>query len=268
MEKINFQKKENFISNYYDLLNKILSDYYKYLFDSLNLADKKSKDYIFYIVELFDLKKEIEKINFDLKLDCSGYYYFDGKELMINFNEMIRFYKLDIIDKSTLLIEYFTTLFHELIHAIQYRILINNDESVMLQMKRISIELKRMLFDNITLHHLFPDEREANIESSKIIYNFFKNYYIENFRNSEDNLIFHLGNGYLKTINGIYKNPISIIYNEETKEIIKKHCDIKVLSDYEKLLYGFELNGNLQNILETSKQTKTINSELVKMLKL
>ena len=34
MEKINFQKKENFISNYYDLLNKILSDYYKYLFDS------------------------------------------------------------------------------------------------------------------------------------------------------------------------------------------------------------------------------------------
>lgn len=78
---------------------------------------------------MFDLKKEIEKINFDLKLDCSGYYYFDGKELMINFNEMIRFYKLDIIDKSTLLIEYFTTLFHELIHAIQYRILINNDES-------------------------------------------------------------------------------------------------------------------------------------------
>ena len=252
----------------YNSLNKILFDYYKYLIDSLNLSDKKSKDYIFYIIELFDLKKQIKKVNFTSYADCSGYYYFINKELMINFDEMIKFCKLDIIDKPTLLIEYFTTLFHEMIHAIQYRALTDDDGSIMIKMKKMSIELKKMFFDNIALHNLFPDEREANIESSKMLYNFFRYYYIENFKNSEDNLLFYLGYGYSRTIKGLHISPISRIYNEETKYIIEKNCDIKTLSDYEKLLYGFELDGNLQNKLEISKETKAIDSELVKTLKL
>lgn len=268
MSEINLQKKENFISSYYNSLNKILFDYYKYLIDSLNLSDKKSKDYIFYIIDLFDLKKQIKNVNFNSNIDCSGYYYFGNKEIMINFDEMVKFCKLDIIDKPTLLIEYFTTLFHEMIHAMQYKTLINANNSIMVKMKKISMELKKLFFDNFALHHLFPDEREANIESSKILYNFFRTYYIENFKDSEDNLLFYLGDGYSKTIKGLHISPISRIYNKETKCIIEKNCDIKTLSDYEKLLYGFELDGNLQNKLEISKEAKAIDSELVKTLKL
>lgn len=268
MNEINLQKKENFISNCYDSLNKILFEYYKYLIDSLKLSNKKSKEYIFYIIELFNLKKEIENVNFDSNLDCSGGYCFENKELIINFDDMVKFCKLDIIDRPTLLIEYFTTLLHEMIHAMQYKSLINDDESLMSKMKKVSIELKKIFFDNIVLHDLFPDEREANVESSKMLYNFFRTSYIENFKNSEDNLIFYLVNGYYKKINGLYVSPISRFYGKKIKYIIEKDCDIKKFSNYEKLLYGFELNVNLQNKLEISRETKSIDSGLVKILKL
>ena len=41
-----------------------------------------------------------------------------------------------------------------------------------------------------------------------------------------------------------------------------------MLSEYEQLLYGFNIRDNWQNKLDVSSKTKTIDKELVKMIKL
>ena len=108
---------------------------------------------------MFDLNNQIKNVSFNDTLSCSGCYYYKNKELMINFNELLQFYKMDIISSSTLFIEFFTLLLHEIIHAMQYKMLVQYDKTVMSKMKKLSIELKDSVYGNISKNHLFPDER-------------------------------------------------------------------------------------------------------------
>lgn len=254
---------------YYDkVFNQILLEYYTYINKNLSFSDKKTKDFVFYIVEHLDLKNEIKNIIFDAKLGCSGYYDFNSKTISLNFDEMIKFYKLNIINKFTLLTEYLTALLHEIAHAIQYRYLCNTQNTTISQMKKISNELKDILDDNLTLHTFFPDEREASIESAKALYVFAEKNNLDIFLEMKSNLIYYLTNGYLKVSDDIYINPISRLNNNKTNYVIKKINEIKTLSDYEKLLYGFELNDSLQDNLEYSKVNQTIGLSLKKTLKI
>lgn len=254
---------------YYDgIFNQILLEYYKYINNNLCFKDKKTKDFVFYIIEHLDIKKEIKNINFESKLSCYGYYDFNSKTISINFDEMIKFYKLNIINKFTLLTEYLTMLLHEIAHAVQYRYLCNSQDTTISKIKILSNELKDILNYNLTLHTFFPDEREASIESAKILYSFAQQNSLDIFSEMNSNLIYYLTDSYLKLSNGIYINPISRLNNDKTKYVIQKLNDIKTLSDYEKLLYGFELDDSLQEGLEFSKANQTIGLSLKKTLKL
>lgn len=254
---------------YYDeIFNQILLEYYTYINNTLSFSDEKTKDFVFYIIEHLDLKKEIKNIIFESKLSCSGYYDYNSKTISLNFDEMIKFYKLNIINRFTLLTEYLTALLHEIAHAVQYRYLCNLQNSTISKMKLLSNELKDILSGNITLHTFFPDEREASIESAKILYSFAQQNNLDIFSEMNSNLIYYLTDGYLKLSNGIYINPISRLNNYKTKYVIQKFNDIKTLSNYERLLYGFQLDDSLQDKLEFSKVNQTIGLSLKKTLKI
>ena len=61
-------------------------------------------------------------------------------------------------------------MFHEIFHAIQYQYMNNYSDYLISTMKRLSIDIKQNRILNNQLHDLIPDEREASIESAKLIY--------------------------------------------------------------------------------------------------
>lgn len=264
---MNFDNKTNVdnLSLKYDkALNEILIEYYKYLNSTLGLTEKKSAEYIFYIVECLKINKEIKDITFENKLSCSGYYDNYNKRLMLNFDEMLKFYNLEIIDKSTLLIEFLTALFHEITHANQYKVLNYDTNNLISIMKSISLELKSLTNDDIKLHNFFPDEREANIISNKIIYTFWKNNDLENLEFINSNFIYYLTNGYSKK----QISPMTILKNRIYNFNISEKIDINKISIYDKLIYGLSINDNLQDELDISNHNQTISLGLCKTLKL
>ena len=264
---MNFDNKTSFNNltlKYNKTLNEILIEYYKYLNYTLGIIEKKSIEYIFYIIDCLKVNNEIKDIIFENKLDCSGYYDYYNKRIMLNFDEMLKFYNLKIIDKSTLLIEFLTALFHEITHANQYKALNYGTNNLISLMKSLSLELKFLTNSDIKLHNFFPDEREANIISNKIIYTFWKDNNLENSGFINSNFIYYLTNGYSKN----KLSPFTILKNRIYNFNISEKIDINKISNYDKLIYGLSIDDNLQNELDISNHNKTISSELCKTLKL
>ena len=110
-------------------------------------------------------------------------------------------------------------------------------------MKRLSLDIKQNKTLNNQLHDLIPDEREASIESAKLIYYFVQQSNIlntEEYNETNKNLNFYLTNGYL------YNKKLSIY---PYQSISKFDNTIPMLiyeniETYNKLIYGFDIKNN------------------------
>lgn len=150
---------------------------------------------------------------------------------------------MNILSNENFVIEYLTILFHEIFHAIQYKYMINYNDYLISVMKQLSINIKQNSSLNTQLHDLIPDEREASIESAKLIYNFANNNNLLNTKERNEianNLSFYLSNGYL------YSNKVAIF---PYKSISKFDTTIPTLIDqkidtYNKIVYGLDIHSN------------------------
>ena len=248
-------------------LNELVLDYFNYLKNNLDLSNKKNIDYIFNIIEMLDIKDNINKIMIGSNVGCNGYFNNQNKELVINFNELVQYNKMGILKTNILLIEYFTVLFHELYHALQYKYLENNTSLLISKMKRLSILFKKTPNIDNQFHDLIPDEREASIESAKLVYKIFSNDLTDiSKKEVEENLIFYLINGYAM-INNKFLNPISSI-NKSINGLKNLNINCNILNDYNNLIYGFPVKQDLYYKLMETRYNQKIDKELMKILKI
>lgn len=248
-------------------LNELVLDYFNYLKNNLDLSNKKNIDYIFNIIEMLDIKDNINKIIISSNVGCNGYFNNQNKELVIDFNELVQYNKMGILKTNILLIEYFTVLFHELYHALQYKYLENNTSLLISKMKRLSILFKNTPNIDNQFHDLIPDEREASIESAKLVYNIFSNNLTDiSKKEVEENLIFYLINGYAM-INNKFLNPISSI-NKNINGLKNLNINCNILNDYNNLIYGFPVKQDLYYKLMDARYNQKIDKELMKILKI
>mgnify|MGYP004520087471 FL=1 len=204
-------------SHYYilnDSLNKLLLNYWNYLKTNLdkNLFSKKNYDLIIELIsnlQLLDYIKNI-KILYENNIP-GGLYNYEKRILIINVGHLITAYKLGFISDESFLVEYYTILFHEIFHAIQYKCMYNDNKSLIALAKKLSLQFKKSNCYNKNAHYFIPDEREANIESSKLLNDFYlKNFYLNKQAISiaKDNLNYYLALGYQ---NNFY--PLKILNN-------------------------------------------------------
>mgnify|MGYP004514059633 FL=1 len=221
------------LSTYWNLLKSISKE---------NLVNYLSLTYE--IIETLNLVDEIKNISFgDDTSYVGGCYNFEEKKLTLNIQKLLQVRNLNILSNESFVIEYLTILFHEIFHAIQYQYMINYDNYLISVMKQLSINIKQNRKLNTQLHDLIPDEREASIESAKLIYDFAKQSSLLNIKEhkeTEKNLNFYLINGYL------YRKKISIF---PYQSILKFDKNIsKIIDDnintYDKLIYGLDIHTN------------------------
>ena len=225
-------------------LNELIFTYWKLLKFESKIDSANCLPLIYEIIRNLNLSDEIKCISFsDDDSYIGGYYNFEEKRLSLSIQRLMQVRNLNILSSENFAIEYLTILFHEIFHAIQYQYLINYDKYLISVMKRLSINIKRNRCLNRKLHDLIPDEREASIESARLIYDFAtQNNFLDEKEYNEvtSNLIFYLSNGYL------YRNKISIFpyqsiskFDEEIPTLIDNEVDI-----YNKLIYGLNAHCN------------------------
>lgn len=225
-------------------LNELLFEYWNLLKSESKNNSIKNLSFIYEIVKILNLGDEIKNISFeDDESYIGGYYNFDEKKLTLNIQKLLQAKSLSIISNENFVIEYLTILFHEMFHAVQYKYMNNFNNYLISIMKRLSIYIKQNINLNNQLHDLIPDEREASVESAKLIYVFAKQNNILNEEEKNEtvnNLNFYLTNGYF------YKNKISIYPYQSISKFDKT---IPILIDeevnlYNKLIYGLDIKNN------------------------
>ena len=225
-------------------LNELLSTYWDLLKSESKNNPINSLSLIYEIVRILNLGDEIKNISFEDDMSyIGGYYNFEEKKLILNIQKLLQAKNLDIISNNNFVIEYLTILFHEIFHAIQYQYMNNFNDYLISTMKQLSICIKQNKNLNTQLHDLIPDEREASIESAKLIYNFARQnnlLSVEECNETANNLNFYLTNGYL------YRNGISIYPYQSISKIDRT---IPMLIDeeidtYNKLIYGLDIQNN------------------------
>lgn len=151
-------------------LKKILIDYCNFL--TLNkTSDLKSIDYIFSIIDHFDISnKFLETICFDSNISVNGLYIPDDKKIILNTAKLEAAYKLHFISHKQMVVDYFSLLLHEINHVLQfrYRHEITDEISRILGLSEILKDCSRG--DLKKYHDLFPDEVDSNIRSAKVVY--------------------------------------------------------------------------------------------------
>ncbi len=196
------------------------------------------------IVKVLNLSDEIKNVSFEDDVSyIGGYYNFKEKRLTLNIKKLLQLRNLNIVSSNNFIIEYLTILFHEIFHAIQYQYMYNCNDYLISIMKRLSLDIKQNKTLNNQLHDLIPDEREASIESAKLIYYFVQQSNIlntEEYNEINKNLNFYLTNGYL------YNKKLSIY---PYQSISKFDNTIPMLiyeniETYNKLIYGFDIKNN------------------------
>lgn len=75
-----------------------------------------------------------------------------------------------MISSNKFIIECLTILFHKIFRATQYQYMNNCNDYLISTMKRLSLDIKQNRTLNNQLHDLITDEREASVESAKLIY--------------------------------------------------------------------------------------------------
>lgn len=119
-----------------DNLNSILLDYWNFFLKSVTIKNSKNKEYIYEIISILQLGAEIKNINFNKNPKIiGGYYNYDQKSITLDIEKLISMIKSKILSEENGLIEYYTMLFHEIFHAIQYKYLANNNDYLISTMK-------------------------------------------------------------------------------------------------------------------------------------
>lgn len=254
---LNSQKSEKYI----DLstnLNELLFAYWNLLKSESENDSAKYLSLIYEIVKTLNLSDEIKNISFENDTSyIGGYYDFEEKKLILNIQMLLQARKLDILSNTNFIIEYLTILFHEIFHAIQYQYMNNFNNYLISTIKELSIHIKQNRNLNSQLHDLIPDEREANIESAKLLYDFAKQNTLlctEEYNETISNLNYYLTNGYL------YRNGLSIYPYQSISKFDKT---IPMLIDenvdnYNKLIYGLDIHSNPSVSLLVNKNNKKI----------
>lgn len=225
-------------------LNTLLFAYWNFLKYEFEKPLTDSIPLLYDIVNILNLNDEIKNISFESDISyIGGYYSFEEKKLILNVKKLLQAKQLNIITNENFIIEYLTILFHEIFHAIQYQYMNNCKDYLISTMKQLSIYMKENKDLNIHLHDLIPDEREASIESAKLIYDFAQQNNLLSTKEQDEtvaNLLFYLTNGYL------YRNRITIFpfqsiskFDEKIPILIDDNLDI-----YNKLIYGLDIQNN------------------------
>lgn len=239
------------------------ADLKELLFTYWNLLKSISKENLvnylslsYEIIETLNLGDEIKNVFFDDDISyVGGYYNFKEKKITLNIQKLLQVRNLNILSNENFVIEYLTILFHEIFHAIQYQYMINYDNYLISVMKQLSINIKQNRKLNSQLHDLIPDEREASIESAKLIYDFARQNKLLNTMECNEianNLNFYLSNGYL------YKGRISIFPYQSISKFDKTIPILvdKEIDTYNKLIYGLDIHNNPTLSLLESKRKK------------
>ena len=108
-------------------LNELLNSFYQYLEKKMDVFSKESINFVWEIIDILNLKNEIKTIEIISTNNYTSFYNYDKKHLRIDFGKLVELYKNKILDQNVLLLEFFTILFHELFHSIQYKYLETND---------------------------------------------------------------------------------------------------------------------------------------------
>lgn len=225
-------------------LNKLLLSYWNLLksCSKENLINNLSL--IYEIINILNLNDEIKNVSFECNTSyIGGYYNFEKRKLILNIQKLLQMRDLNIVSGENFIIEYLTILFHEIFHAIQYQYMNNYDDYLISIMKQLSIDIKQNKSLNSKLHDLIPDEREASIESAKLVYKFMeKNNLSSTVERNEAmaNLNFYLTNGYLYG-KKILIFPYQSIYKFDKSIPILIDEDLDV---YNKLIYGLNIYNN------------------------
>lgn len=242
------------------------TDLKELLFTYWNLLKSISKENLinylsltYEIIETLNLEDEIKNISFgDDTSYVGGYYNFEEKKLTLNIQKLLQVRNLNILSNENFVIEYLTILFHEIFHAIQYQYMINYDNYLISVMKQLSINIKQNRELNTQLHDLIPDEREASIESAKLIYDFAQQNKLLNImecNETTNNLNFYLSNGYL------CRNRISIFPYQSISRFDKTIPTLidKEVDTYNKLIYGLDIHSNpTHSLLEFESKKKLL----------
>lgn len=224
-------------------LNKLLFEYWNLLKSSLIFNSIDNISFIYEIVNLLNLNDEIKTISFENQNNyIGGFYNNTTKKMSLSVDKIVQFEQLNIISQEAFIIEYLTILFHEIFHAIQYKYLINDKHYLISIMKQLSNYIKQNKNLNSKLHDLIPDEREASIESAKLIYDFYivNNLSKNDCNESIENLNFYITNGYL------YKKNITIFPYQSIKNYDNNIPLVLYdnLGIFNKLIYGLDIKCN------------------------
>lgn len=242
-------------------LNEILNSYYLYLMNN-NIETKQSIEYVHYVLENLDVKKYIDIFAFENNLSCNGIFIPSNHSILISKDYLKKIqiaHSLNFLSKEKLILEYFTLLFHEINHVLQFKTIIEFNNSLITKILNISIYLKKIAnYNEFLFHNLFSDEIEANINSGILIYNFAKsnpNLKID-MENVEKNLIYYLTIGYINQKNILPCSQIKFLHSILLNQVFfeNEYC----LNDTEKLLYGFSKGEETNKQLLKSYQTQKL----------
>ena len=185
-------------------LNELLNSFYQYLEKKMDVFSKESINFVWEIIDILNLKNEIKTIEIISTNNYTSFYNYDKKHLRIDFGKLVELYKNKILDQNVLLLEFFTILFHELCN-------------------------------------LLADEREASIESAKLIYKFINQNNINDINEGLSNIKHYLFNGYAN-IAGKQISPFSTIL-EQSK--IKEKINIENIPINKKIIYGIDVSEKI-----------------------
>lgn len=243
------------IINYNNELETILLEYYTYLMNNCFDSDK-SFDYIFSILELLEINPTyLKTISFDNSIKTQGIYIPEEKTIILNTSTIKACNSLGYINRQEMILSYFNLLFHEITHVFQkiYKENYYNDISKVLG---ISDNLKFLSNNGYDLYSLFPDEINANINASVILYNLgINNELIGNYKYLEKSLIYYL------TL-GLFHNKQ--IINSQLKYLHKLLLDIDFDEDFnfidenDHLYLGLTKSEYIMNCLLNSYQTQNL----------
>ena len=227
-------------------LKKVLMDYYNFL--TLNkTSDPKSIDYIFSIIDHFDINdKFLKTICFDSNISANGVYIPGDKKIILNTAKLEAACKLHFISHEQMIVDYLSLLLHEINHVLQFRYRYETTDEIS-RILDLSEFLKDCSHDNLKeYHNLFPDEIDSNIRSAKIIYE------LSGDTISEINLVNYLMLSVMYR-NIIIKSQIHFLYyfilNTDFNEIFENINGI---------FYGLPKNNEVMESIISSYQTQCL----------
>ncbi len=234
----------------------ILKKYYHYLINN-HIYSEKSLDYIFEIIDLFEIEKRyFELFSFDENLKSNGVFLPNKKSIILNIKDLLLAKNIDAINIDTFIIEYFILLLHEINHLMQYKYMNELNDNISNIMRESAI-LRRNVSNIRNYHDMFPDEIDSHIRSSNIVNSFINNYceLIKNSNISEKRLIYFISLGIIndkEIINSqfdyIHKLLLGNSYNKSYNE----------LPELLHIYYGLEKKNTTMNKIISSYQTQKL----------